>query len=175
MTDLHYIVMSQKDVIKNQVLEEILRERASYYNAKQQEQDFWIITNPSLLFNDKNYSKIMKTKFYEQQLTNIRYASEKTSFKEDFLGAIVSTNVKFIEWLRLRLGYFEDSSNFKDNRQASYVSDGIFGTIDSSLYFKNLKKDKNKFYYLHPDLVSEQNLVSLEQYYEILKKSKTNL
>jgi hypothetical protein len=166
--------MSQKDVIKNQVLEEILRERASYYNAKQQEQDFWIITNPTLLFSEKNYSKIMKTKFYKQQITKIKYKSEKTNFNEDFLGAIVSTNMKFIEWLRLRLGYFEDSSILTDNTQASYVSDGVFGTVDSSFYFKNLKKDKNKFYYLHPDLVNEQNLVSLEQYYEVLNKSKTN-
>jgi hypothetical protein len=33
--------------------------------------------------------------------------------------------MKFIEWLRLRLGYFEDSSILTDNTQASYVSDGV--------------------------------------------------
>lgn len=167
MTKLHYIIMSQKDVIKNQVLEEILRERASYYNAKQQEQDFWIITNPTLLFEGKNYSKILKSKFYKQQLNKIKYKSLNTNFSEDFLGAIISTNLKFIEWLRLRLGYFEQYDSIKDNTEASYVSDGVFGTIESSLFFKNLQIEKNKFYYLHPDLVNEKNLISLEQYYQV--------
>jgi hypothetical protein len=170
MTDLHYIIMSQKDVIQNQVLEEILRERASYYNAKEQEQDFWIITNPTLLFRNKDYSQIMKTKFYKQQISKIKYKSRTTNFEKDFLGAIVSTNMKFIEWLRLRLGYFEDSTTLSDNRQASYVSDGVFGTVNSSYYFYNLQNEKNKFYYLHPDLINEQNLVTLEQYYQISKE-----
>jgi hypothetical protein len=174
MADLHYIIMSQKDVIKNQILEEILRERASYYNAKQQEQDFWIITDPSLLFKEKDYSKIIKTKFYTQQLSKIRYKSETTNFSEDFLGAIISTNLKFIEWLRLRLGYFEESSNLGDNTQASYVSDGVFGVVESSFYFENLKQEKNKFYYLHPDLINEKNVIALEQYYKVSKKQKVN-
>jgi hypothetical protein len=172
MNDLHYIIMSQKDVIKNQVLEEILRERASHYNSKQQEQDFWIITNPTLLFKDRNYSKILKTKFYNQQFSKIRYKSQAGEFQEDFLGAIVSTNIKFIEWLRLRIGYFEDSNILSDNTNASYVSDGVFGTVNSLFYFGNLRRDKNKFYYLHPDLINEKNLVTLEQYYEIIKKNK---
>lgn len=167
MTDLHYIIMSQKDVIKNQVLEEILRERASYYNAKQQEQDFWIVTNPSLLFEERNYSKIIKTKFYNQQISKIQYNSKTSNFSEDFLAAIVSTNMKFIEWLRLRLGYFEDSTSLANNSQASYVSDGVFGSVNSNYFFSYLKNDKKKFYYLHPDLINEQNLVTLEQYYQL--------
>lgn len=167
MSDLHYIIMSQKDIIKNEVLEEILRERASHYNSKGQEQDFWIINSPTLLFKERNYSQIIKTKFYNQQFSKIRYESECGSFKQDFIGAIASTNMKFIEWLRLRIGYFEDSNALPDNSKASYVSDGVFGTVNSTYYFRNLRKDN--FTYLHPDLVREKSIISLEIYYRMYK------
>jgi hypothetical protein len=165
--DLHYIIMSQKDIIKNQVLEEILRERASHYNSKQLEQDFWLVTNPSKLFENKTYSKITKTKFYNQQFSKIRYESQIGEFNQDFLGAIISTNIQFIEWLRLRIGYFEDSNALPDNSKASYVSDGVFGTVNSTYYFRNLRKDN--FTYLHPDLVREKSIISLEIYYRMYK------
>lgn len=167
MTNLHYIIMAQKDVIKNQVLEEILRERGSYYNTKEQEQDFWILIDPSLLFEGKNYNKIMKTRFYSQQKSKIQYNSKTTNFSKDFMGAIVSSNMKFIEWLRLRLGYFEDSTSIANNSKASYVSDGVFGSINSKYFFSNLEKEKLQPYTIHPDLVHEQNLFTLEQYYQI--------
>jgi hypothetical protein len=44
MFDL-YIYVSKKDVIKTKKLH---KRKSVYYNAKQQEQDFWIITNPTL-------------------------------------------------------------------------------------------------------------------------------
>jgi hypothetical protein len=170
MSDLHYIIMSQKDIIKNEVLEEILRERASHYNSKGQEQDFWIINSPTLLFKDRNYSQIIKTKFYNQQFSKIRYESECGNFKQDFIGAIASTNMKFIEWLRLRIGYFEDSNSSSDNSGASYVSDGVFGTVNSGYYFGSLKNKKNRFYCLHPDLINEKNVIIVEEYYELINR-----
>lgn len=45
-TNYHYIVMSQKDLLQNQVIEEILREKASHYNARKKNPDFWILINP---------------------------------------------------------------------------------------------------------------------------------
>lgn len=39
----YFILMSQKDFLENQVIEEILRERANYYTSKDKIKDFWIL------------------------------------------------------------------------------------------------------------------------------------
>ena len=51
-TKYYYIVMSQKDMLQNQVLEEILRERATYYISKKKTLDFWITISADFLENE---------------------------------------------------------------------------------------------------------------------------
>ena len=63
----YFILMSQKQMLKNEVLEEILRERTSYYFSKNKKIDFWILISPTFLNFFNFYEKIKKTNFYNQQ------------------------------------------------------------------------------------------------------------
>jgi len=45
----YYLIMSQIDMLENQVLEEILRERANYYFSKNKNIDFWLLISPNFL------------------------------------------------------------------------------------------------------------------------------
>ena len=47
--DYYYVIMSQKSLLENQVVEEILRERANYYISKKKPLDFWITISPNFL------------------------------------------------------------------------------------------------------------------------------
>ena len=46
--------MSQKDMLQNQVLEEILRERATYYISKKRTLDFWITISSDFLEDEES-------------------------------------------------------------------------------------------------------------------------
>ena len=46
---LFYIILSQYDVLKNNVIEELLRERTEYYKSQNKVLDFWVFLNPTLL------------------------------------------------------------------------------------------------------------------------------
>ena len=48
----HYIVMSQKALLENQVIEEILRERATYYSLTKKNNDFWLLISPKFIFSN---------------------------------------------------------------------------------------------------------------------------
>ena len=62
----HYVLMSQKDFLENQVIEEILRERAYFYgNVKKK--DFWILIQPNFLNEPTLKQVIQSTNFYQQQ------------------------------------------------------------------------------------------------------------
>ena len=50
----YYLVMSQIDMLENQVLEEILRERANYYLSKNKNIDFWLLNK--FFFDSKKKS-----------------------------------------------------------------------------------------------------------------------
>jgi hypothetical protein len=41
--------MSQKDFLQNQVIEEILREKSSYYMVQNKVPDYWILISPKFL------------------------------------------------------------------------------------------------------------------------------
>ena len=59
----YYLLMSQQDMIQNQVLEELLRERVNYYLSKGKNIDFWLTVSPSFIFEMELNKKIEKTKF----------------------------------------------------------------------------------------------------------------
>ena len=118
----YYLVMSQIDMLENQVLEEILRERANYYLSKNKNIDFWLLISPTFLKVNNLLDKIKQTNFYKQQ--KIRITSDN---EQNYYSAIVSLDKEFISWLQLRLGYFETiNSEINEN----FVSDGIFGFFD---------------------------------------------
>ena len=91
----HFVVASQDFLIKEEPIEEILRERKNYYKSISKEIDFWFILDPHFIDNaifDDNYVKLPKR-----------------------CAAIVSLDKQFIQWLKLRIvfvavGTFQSSN-----------------------------------------------------------------
>nr|UEQ11982.1 Hypothetical protein Ycf54 [Kumanoa mahlacensis] len=85
MTTYYFAIASQDFLFKEEPVEEILRERTNHYNSLNKPIDFWLIKNPSSI----NIPEIL----------NINKKIKKPT------AAIISHNPKFIEWLKLRLGF----------------------------------------------------------------------
>ena len=153
--EYYYIVMSQKDMLKNQVLEEILRERANYYFSKNRSLDFWVTISPSFLENKNIFNKIKETNFYKQHKSEIQSDSEN-----EFYCALITLNKDFLNWIKLRLGYFENLDDLK-LMDSNFASDGIFGTLD-----KNINSPlKNKENFLNPEILTNRYKKMLNLYY----------
>ncbi|OZH54526.1 hypothetical protein AFK68_10370 [Hydrocoleum sp. CS-953] len=83
MQTYYYVLASQKFLMEEEPLEEVLRERTRDYHEKEKEIDFWLVSPPAFL-----------------------EAPELVSIKEKCpqpAAAIISTNPQFITWLKLRL------------------------------------------------------------------------
>jgi hypothetical protein len=155
----YYLIMSQNDMIQNQVLEEILRERTSYYISKNRVTDFWTLISPKFIKNLKLDEKILTTNFYNQQKKEIT-----SDINQNFYGSLVSLDKEFINWIQLRLGYFENiDENVDPKLKTKYISDGIIGQF-------TLKDLQN-----HSPLECNENLISpdliLKRYKSILNLS----
>lgn len=82
-TKYYFVVASKQFLVKEEPLEEVLRERIQYYRRTKKRIDFWLLPSPKFLETDS--FKHLKNKFPTECL------------------AIVSTNKIFITWLKLRL------------------------------------------------------------------------
>nr|YP_009392398.1 hypothetical protein [Caloglossa monosticha]ARW60960.1 hypothetical protein [Caloglossa monosticha] len=85
MFDYHFILASQNFLLNEEPLEEVLRERAAYYQRMNKKIDFWLILNPQFIDTSK---------------LNIKKLSVKNSY-----AAVVSLDRYFIQWLKLRIGF----------------------------------------------------------------------
>lgn len=101
MTTYYFALASQNFLLVKEPLEEVFRERVSYYQSNNKVIDFWLVPNPSFL--DKP-----------------DMASFKNLVPNDAV-AIVSTNPVFINWLKLRIGYI-CIGQIEDNLQLSEES-----------------------------------------------------
>jgi len=118
--EYYYLIMSQTDFIQNQVLEEVLRERATYYNEKKKSLDFWVLVSPSFIKKLDLERKIINTNFYKQQ-------EDKNCI---YYCSLISLDKEFINWIQLRLGYFENINIFSSSEiNPRYVSDGLYGSF----------------------------------------------
>jgi|APCry1669190591_1035303.scaffolds.fasta_scaffold58412_1 hypothetical protein len=148
-----YIAMSQQDLLKNQVIEEIIRERNNYYINRENSLNFWIIMSPSFLLKNEILNKIKNTNFYRLKKDEIFY-NEKF-----YSGVILSTDSEYINWLKLRLGYFE---NFTNNEFfEKFKSDGIYGEINENEVSENLLFETKKLN-IHPKILIETYAQSFE-------------
>nr|YP_010196688.1 hypothetical protein LKZ11_pgp191 [Gracilaria cliftonii]UAD84492.1 hypothetical protein [Gracilaria cliftonii] len=100
MTEYYFTIASKNFLMNEEPIEEILRERTNHYKNIKKEIDFWFITNPNLL-----------------KTFNLRHI--KTQLTEDY-AAIISLDAKFIQWLKLRIGFvavgkFESNYIFSQN------------------------------------------------------------
>ncbi len=85
MTSYHFVAASEKFLTIEEPLEEILKERRRNYSENNKEIDFWLLVNPSFL-NSPQFSDLSK-----------KIPSPKA--------AVVSTDKKFITFLKLRLEF----------------------------------------------------------------------
>lgn len=85
MQTYHYVLASQKFLLEEEPLQEVLDERHRYYREHNKEIDFWLIRQPAFL--------------------NTAEMAEVKAKCPQPCAAIVSTNPSFITWLKLRLEY----------------------------------------------------------------------
>ena len=135
----HCIVFEQNDFLKNQVIEELLRERSSYYVNKNLSNDFWILLNPDFLKNNNILEKFSKSNYFK-----------KFNLEKIFYVVIISPNIEFINWMKLRLGYCEDLNNLING---NFKSDGVYCLINDN---KNAKLLSNNYLALTPEILAER-------------------
>ena len=85
MTTYFFVAASEKFLTVEEPLEEILNERTRNYKENNKEIDFWLLKNPSFLKSSK-----------------FVYLSKKISSPP---AAVISTDKKFITFLKLRLEF----------------------------------------------------------------------
>ena len=85
MQTYYYVLASQRFLLEEEPLEEVLKERTRYYHEQEKEIDFWLVKQPAFL--------------EAPEMAQLKAECPQPS------AAIVSTNPEFITWLKLRLEY----------------------------------------------------------------------
>ena len=85
MTTYYYVLASQKFLLEEEPLDEVLRERQRDYEDKKKEIDFWLVKQPAFIESPE-------------------FADIKKKCPQP-CAAIISKNSEFITWLKLRLEY----------------------------------------------------------------------
>ncbi len=150
----YYLLLSQQELLENQGFEEILRERSTYFFQQKKARNFWLVLSPSFL-NDPFFSqKFQLTQFF-QSTKGLSFSKEKKETK--FFVALISLDKDFINWVGLRLGYFEKIN--EEQRAYPFVSTGIKGEVNKEANKPNLLQgqepqvdfnlllEKEKFYF----------------------------
>ena len=77
-TTYFYLIFSQIDLLKSEAIEELLRERTTYYWSKEQkDRDFWVIISPKFVNDIKINKKIKESQFYQKNLNKISVSQSK--------------------------------------------------------------------------------------------------
>jgi hypothetical protein len=165
----HYLIMPQQEILINQVLEEILRERTTSFLVRKKTRDFWLISAPSFVYSEDFLKKLNQTNFFVQKQKQISESLSEKSFS--FYGALVSTDEIFINWIRLRLGYFENINNPDENNK-NINCDGLYGFFELN---NNINTNLSPLIYvpnyISPKVKRKQHEKIIEIYYEkILQK-----
>lgn len=85
----HFVIGSSKFLLKNEPLEEMLRERAQFLRREKKPITFWLVKSPKFLNSPQ--LKDLQKKLLEAGLSGVE------------LTAIVSLDESFTTWLKLRL------------------------------------------------------------------------
>ncbi|MEM8780504.1 MAG: MgPME-cyclase complex family protein [Cyanobacteria bacterium P01_G01_bin.49] len=85
MTTYYYVLASQRFLLEEEPLDEVLRERIRDYQEKNKEIDFWLVKQPAFI--------------EAPELEEIKAKCPQPS------AAVISSNSQFITWLKLRLEY----------------------------------------------------------------------
>ena len=85
MTTYYYVLASQRFLLEEEQIEEVLKERTRHYQEQEKDIDFWLVPQPAFLD--------------APELASVKAECPRPAV------AIVSTNSQFITWLRLRLEF----------------------------------------------------------------------
>ena len=85
MQTYYYAIASQRFLLEEEPLEEVLKERTRYYHEQEKEIDFWLVKQPAFLETSS--------------MSSVKAKCPQPA------AAVVSTNPQFITWLKLRLEY----------------------------------------------------------------------
>lgn len=83
MQTYYYVLASQRFLLEEEPMEEVIKERVRYYHEQEKEIDFWVVKQPAFLEAPS-------------------MAQYKAKCPQP-AAAIISTNPQFITWLKLRL------------------------------------------------------------------------
>jgi len=136
--------MTQESLLKNQVLEELLREKSNNYQVNKQQKDFWILNSPNFINKLNLLEKIKNSNFYNNNKN-----------KNNNFSCLISLDKKYIQWIELRLGYFENIKDLNDLQLKKFVSDGIIGSIDLDINLNLFILEENKLK-IDPNLLSKE-------------------
>lgn len=85
MQTYYYVLASQRFLIQEEPIQEVLKERTRHYHEQEKQIDFWLVQQPAFLETPQ-------------------FADLKVKCPQPAV-AIISTNPQFITWLKLRLEY----------------------------------------------------------------------
>jgi Protein of unknown function (DUF2488) len=85
MQTYYYILASQRFLLEEEPIAEVLQERHRHYNEQEKAIDFWLVPQPAFLEAPE-------------------FEATKAECPQPAV-AILSTNPQFIQWLKLRLEY----------------------------------------------------------------------
>jgi hypothetical protein len=155
--------MSQIEMFKESVLEELLRERSNYYISKGIPLDFWITVHPDFVRLESTQKLIAKTSFkkrlvdYKPPIFSSVLASSIT--EEETYACFVTSNKEFFKWIKLRLGCFENENLIYT---PNFYSNGIEGELEfpkDSVLIKNIFSS-NKYFLNKKIIVDRETLIN---------------
>ncbi|MEL6139185.1 MAG: MgPME-cyclase complex family protein [Cyanobacteria bacterium J06628_6] len=85
MTTYYYALASQRFLLEEEPFEEVIKERQRHYQEQEKTPDFWFILSPAFLDSPS--------------LAEVKASCPQPA------AAVVSTDKRFITWLKLRLEY----------------------------------------------------------------------
>lgn len=85
MPTYHYVLASQRFLLEEEPLEEVLKERTRHYQEQEKQLDFWLVKQPAFIETPP--------------MAQVKAKCPQPS------AAIISTDPQFITWLKLRLEY----------------------------------------------------------------------
>lgn len=177
----YYLVMSQVDFFENQVIEEILRERATFYHFQKKIRDFWLVLQPSFLQDSQLQEKMTRTWFYNSQIKR----PENSEQKGLYFVSLVSLDKNFIQWIALRTGHFEDLGSVEhttDNSDSittqsltthqslttqSFTSNGMIGSFDKNPFSCLCCPFTSQAKKIHPKILSHKYQRAMRFFHEV--------
>ena len=127
MTKKFGLIFKKQD-LESESLEEIFRERATFFFSQKKRPNFWIIVNP-LFFSQQHVKKMIQN---SRTFENLTPSTPSTKNEKVELACILSIDPKFIQWLELRIGSFEktdQTQDLEDLGQRSEVSEKKKGLL----------------------------------------------